>query len=309
MRTIAKNHPTRKNTTVLHHIPAGFDQVYEDLMNYNETFSFILEMRSTMNKYGKLSDRQWGAIAKCLAPKPVVDPLQVLVEQCNIPITVSASSARFIAKTHSWTFNPRTLIVTQIKSKNRGGFMVRVKIDWTGNVSECRCCGKALSDWRSQATGVGPYCVKKTGIAYVRNQADVARFQKEMEALAAKIGEVEVMIKNWGIETGMSDLESAVATSTPVTLAPPAPAPAPVVEQSCPRIPIGHFQWDPSNGLLVSRREDSEKYINLDDLPEMVQVYNDETKRAINFQRRMRESQYLRYKSTNPDFALEVIFE
>jgi hypothetical protein len=268
MRTIAKNHPTRKNTKVTHHIPTQFDQTYDDLMNYNGTFSFVLDMRSTMNRYGKLSDKQWAAIAKCLAPKPKVDPLQVLVENCNIPIVVSASSARFIAKTYQWSFNPRTLIVTQIKSKNRGGFMVRVKIDWSGNVTSCRCCGKALSDWRSQATGVGPYCVKKTGITYVRNQADVARFQKEMEDFATKIGEVEVMIKNWGIETGISDLEAAVANSTPTKIE---------IKPTGVIIPIQYLDWKPETKTLEAKLANLANFFDIDNPPQNLGVFNSTT--------------------------------
>lgn len=307
MKILIKNHPTRKNTRVTHNIPNGFDQVYDDLILYSGTFSFILGLRDVMNRYGKLSDKQWAAVAKCFAPKPVVDPNAVAVASCFIPITLSASSARYIAKTNQWNFNPRTLIVTQIKSTNRRGFVVRAKVDWTGNVSSCRCCGKALSDWKSQATGVGPYCVKRTGIAYVKTQADVARFKQEMEVLASQLGEFEVMIKDWGIESGMSDLQAAIGgvnTKTIVEL-----PQVSVIKPPMINIPIEHFTWDPSNGLLVSSREDSKKYIDFLDMPEMIQVFNNLTQRAINFQRRLHESKYSRYKSTNPDYPVEVIFE
>lgn len=313
MRTIVKNHPTRKNTNVTHHIPTGFDQVYDDLINYNGTFSFVLEMRSTMNKYGKLSDKQWNAVMKCLAPKPAEDPNVIAVASCNIPITVSASAARYIAKANQWTFNPRTFVVTQIKYKNHRGYMVRAKINWTGNVSECRCCGKTLEDWRSQATGVGPYCVKKTGITYVKNQADVARFQKEMEVLAAKLGEVEVFIKKWHLNTGSGDLDGAVANTKPQTVQPvtrtinPAPAVTPP-NPTYPTIPVEHFKWDQNNGLLLSTVEKSKQYIDPANMPDMIHVYSDTTKRAINFRRRVLKSGD-RYISTNSDYLLEVIFE
>lgn len=277
MRTITKNHPTRKNTKVTHHIPAGFDQAYDDLMNYNGTFSFVLDMRSAVNKYGKLSDKQWGAIAKCLAPKPKQDPTLVLVENCNIPIVVSASSARFIAKNNSWTFNPRTLVVTQIKSKNRGGFMVKVKVDWSGNVTSCRCCGKALSDWRSQATGVGPYCVKKTGITYVKNQADVARFQKEMEDFATKIGEVEVMIKNWGIEVGMEELENAIGSSTPTNVE---------VKPAQVEIPIQYLDWKPETKTFEAKLQALNNFLDITNPPMTLNVYNSATDRRVQFMQR-----------------------
>lgn len=303
MRTIVKNHPTRKNTSVTHHIPTGFDQVYDDLINYNGTFSFVIEMRSTMNKYGKLSDKQWNAVMKCLAPKPAEDPNVIAVASCNIPITVSASAARYIAKANQWTFNPRTFVVTQVKSKNHRGYMVRAKINWTGNVSECRCCGKTLEDWRSQATGVGPYCVKKTGITYVKKLADVARFQKEMEVLAAKLGEVEVFIKKWHLNTGSGDLDGAIENTKPVTTTTATPSPSPY-----PIIPVEHFKWDQEEGLLLRSLKESRAYVDPSNMPDMIQVYSDTTKRAINFRRRVLKSGD-RYISTNSDYLLEIIFE
>lgn len=297
MKTIVKNHPTRKNMKVTHHIPVGFDQTYDDLMNYNGMFSFVLDMRGTMYRYGKLSDKQWAAIAKCLAPKPKVDPLMVLVESCTIPIVVSASSARFIAKVHKWDFNPRTLVVTQIKSKNRGSFTVKVKIDWTGNVSTCRCCGRALTDWKSQATGVGPHCVKKTGIAYVRNQADVARFQKEMEDLATKIGEVEVMIKNWGIETGMSDLEVAITGSTPTKIQ---------IKPTGVVIPIQYLDWKPEAKSFEAKLGNLTNFLDAANPPQNLGVFNPNTGKTAQFMQRSQINGIYKYEILDLDIPTAV---
>jgi len=191
-------------------------QTHKDLMAYNGTFDLLLNMRSTLIRYGKLTDRQWAAAAKCLAPKPLDQP-QTLSVKCNRPITISTNVARQIARINNWPFNPRTLIVTEIKSTSRKELTLVVKIDWTGDSQDCRCCGKALTDWRSQATGVGPVCVKRTSIKYVTKQADVARFQKEMEALAQKLGEVEVTIKHWNIQAGLQELLAVALTAVPTT--------------------------------------------------------------------------------------------
>ena len=213
-------------------IPQGYEQTHKDLMSYNGMFDLLLNMRSALIRYGKLSDKQWAAAAKCLVPRPTDQP-QTLSVSCNIPITVSANAAREIARNNNWPFNPRTLIVTQIKSTDRKGFTVVVKIDWTGDSQDCRCCGKALTDWRSQATGVGPVCVKRTSIKYVTNQADVARFQKEMEALAQQLGEVEVTIKRWAIQAGLKELQAIIPVSRYV-----APAPTKVNIDDCTWNPL-----------------------------------------------------------------------
>lgn len=195
-------------------VPQGYESVHQSLMTYNGMFDLLLNLRTTFLRYGKLTDKQWAAAAKCLAPKPQ-DQTQDLSVKCNIPITISANAARIVARANNWPFNPRTLTVTEIKSADRKGFTLVVKIDWTGDSQDCRCCGKALTDWRSQATGVGPVCVKRTNIKYVTNQADVARFQQEMEALAQKLGEVEVTIKRWHIQQGISAVQAAAKPATP----------------------------------------------------------------------------------------------
>jgi len=195
-------------------VPQGYESVHQSLMSYNGMFDLLLNLRTAFLRYGKLTDKQWAAAAKCLAPKPQDQP-QALSIKCDIPITISANAARTIARNYGWPFNPRTLKVTEIKSADRKGFTLVVKIDWTGDSQDCRCCGKALTDWRSQATGVGPVCVKRTSIKYVTNQADVARFQQEMEALAQKLGEVEVTLKKWHIQQGISTVQHAAKSATP----------------------------------------------------------------------------------------------
>jgi hypothetical protein len=298
MRTITRNHPvTRK--PVSHQIPSGFDKVYKDLMDYNGTFSFILSMRSTMLKYGKLTDKQWTSVAKCLAPKPVEDPTVVAVASCDIPITISPTSARYIAKVNKWGFNPQTLTVTQIKSQNKSGYHVRAKIDWTSSVSVCRCCGKSLTDWRSQATGVGPVCVKGTGITYVRNQSDIARFQQEMQDLCSKIGEVEVFIKKWHIRQGSESLDKAIQSSSPVKIE---------VEPPKVVLPLQYFDWDVNSKTLTCSFQKLAQYINQSALPDTLSLHNSVTDMSVTFIRRAgaRIDGSALYVSTDPNHPISM---
>ena len=241
---------TSSNQVVNLVIPQEYEQTHKDLMAYNGTFDLLLNMRSSLIRYGKLSDRQWAAAAKCLAPKPLDQP-QILSVKCNRPIIISTNTARQIARINNWPFNPRTLIVTQIKSTDRKGFTVVVKIDWTGDSQDCRCCGKALTDWRSQATGVGPVCVKRTSIKYVTNQADVARFQMEMEALAQKLGEVEVTLKRWNIQAGLQELiAAAIHVPSTTTVVPTTPT-QPTTTSAHFRFDIANCTWNPARKTFV----------------------------------------------------------
>lgn len=264
----AKKAATSKQPT----IPAGFDQVYKDLMAYNGTFNLLLNIRSAIMRYGKLSDKQWMAAQKCLAPQAVQDPSLILVDICNIPITVTPTSARYIAKKHNWPVNPCTLTATQIISQDSRTVTLRVKMDWSSNVSSCRCCGKTLTDWKSQATGVGPYCVKRTSIPYVRNQADVARFQKEMEDLCAKMGEVEVVIKKYHIKEGRRNLDAAVQASSPTK-----------IEVNVPTnlvFPLSYCDWKEKERVLLMKEHLSPTSL---EHAKAVSIHNSVTDKSVNF--------------------------
>ena len=285
-RTNSANTAPRKPVTIV--VPTGFEQVHTDLMAYSGTFGFVLDLRSKLCKYGKLSDKQWEAAKKCLAPKPVVDPNVVLVDSCNVPIVVTATSARHIAKTVGWPMNPTTLVVTKIKNRDRRGFTATVKADWTGNVSVCRCCGKSLTDWRSQATGVGPVCVKGTGIQYVRSQQDVARFQQEMQDLCKKMGEVEVYIKGWHVKEGMHTIDNITSTATPkAVVAPPKPA-NPVLQKISNNISVSStlFQWDPEIHTFTGKWDDVANHGIEPKLLENITITNPATNGFATFNRR-----------------------
>ena len=227
-------------------IPMQHTQTHKDMIAYNGTFNLILNIRHTFTKYGKLTDKQWSAVQKCLQPLVVQDPNVVLVRNCAIPIVISASSARYIAKSNNWPMNPCTLLVTQVLSQNKGTIKMKVKMDWSGTVGACRCCGKSLTDWRSQATGVGPVCVKRTNIKYVTSTSDIARFQQDMEALCISMGEVVVEVKRWAFKEGLSAVLSAISNNTPTTV-------APVITPTSPTYFTYHlsdFIWDEVNRTL-----------------------------------------------------------
>jgi len=292
-RTSSASKAPRKPVSIV--VPTGLEQVHTDLMAYNGTFGFVLDLRSKLCKYGKLSDKQWEAAKKCLAPKPVADPNAVLVESCNVPIVISATSARHIAKTTGWPMNPTTLVVTQIKNRDRRGFTATVKADWSGSVSVCRCCGKSLTDWRSQATGVGPVCVKGTGIQYVTNKQDIARFQKDMENLCKQMGEVEVYIKGWHVKQGLSAIDAISSTATPKVVA-PAPAPTttnPVVLQKISNnisVPSTLFKYDPETRTFTGKWDDVANHGIEPKLLENIIMTNPVTGNSAKFMRRTADS-------------------
>lgn len=258
--------PNSPSMPLVQPVTTGYSPELEQfLLSYNGTFSFILDIRSKFLKYKRLSDKQWDGVRKCMVQqqKNNAGPITTAIK-CSIPIVVSATAARVIAKMHGWSFNPCTFVLTSIVSYDRKGYTVKGKIDWTGNATSCRCCQKDLTDWRSQATGVGPVCVKRLSISYVKDKNDIARFQKEMEDLCAKLGEVEFYIKKWSMDDNYRkaiDKTIALIANSASTQAITTPAPTPVVAYTPPyisesvNIRYANCDWDDSFRRLTVKHK------------------------------------------------------
>ena len=80
----------------------------------------------------------------------------------------------------------------------------------TSDVSSCRCCGKDLTDWRSQATGVGPVCSKYLGIPYVKKEEDVVVYKKLLKLKIDKIGDLTFWLAKSQIKEGKTELEESI---------------------------------------------------------------------------------------------------
>lgn len=277
-------------------IPNGYQQVYNDLMAYTGNFNLLHNLRNAINRYGKLTDKQWAAAEKCLTPQATPDPNAILADGCQVPITVSASAARYIAKTHNWPVNPRTLTVVQIKSYSRRKYKVKVKIDWDSNVSECRCCGKSLTDWRSQATGVGPTCVKRTNIQYVKHQSDVARFQQEIQKLVAQLGIVDVELKDWHIQFGSDALERIVKAAKPT----PVQAAVSVNPVSVPLVYLSDCVWNEQDRTIHFDLNKALK-MGIDDNTDKVRIHNKVTGKTVHFVKLSQLHNISRYASLSDD--------
>jgi len=309
-RSVGTPYPKKAKKPVVPTIPAGYEQLHKDLLAYNGTFHVVLSIRSALLKYGKLSDKQWAVVSKCLTSAPIVDPNTILADGCHVPITVSASAARYIAKTHNWPVNPRTLTVVQIKSYSRRKYKVKVKIDWDSNVSECRCCGKSLTDWRSQATGVGPTCVKRTNIQYVKHQSDVARFQQQIQQLVAQLGIVEVELKDWHIQFGSDALERIVKVAKPTPVQAPvatytAQPIATVNPVSVPLVYLSDCIWNEQDRTLHFDLNKALKMC-IDDNTEKIYIHNVVTGRTVLFAKLTQVHNIIRYASMSDDYGNNV---
>ena len=176
-------------------------ETVEKLKEYKGSFSFLVDLRNKVIRGKQLSPAQIASAAKCLErdsqPKPAHQSVKVSKD-----IVVKKWFARNLQKERGLEFAPFTLTITEIYDESARAVKATVKMT-SGEVSVCRCCGAALKDEKSQATGLGPVCSKKLGVKYITNMADVTRFKADLAKRIAAIGSFEVWIPKSQVVSGL----------------------------------------------------------------------------------------------------------
>ena len=124
-------------------------------------------------------------------------------------IKISRFIAKRVAEENDLEFKPFLLTITKVLKETNKAYQVVGKMN-TSDVSSCRCCGKDLTDWRSQATGVGPVCSKTLGIPYVKKEEDVVVYKKLLKLKIDKIGDLTFWLAKSQIKEGKSELEESI---------------------------------------------------------------------------------------------------
>lgn len=184
----------------------------EKVKNYNGNNNFINSLKSGVIKYGKLTENQLKAAEKFFGNdvKLSVDFDKVVdTKIVNVDIKVSKFIAKKIKEDNKLEFAPFLLTISQVLGETNKAYKVVGKMT-TSDVTSCRCCGKDLTDWRSQATGVGPTCSKHLNIPYVKKQEDVEVFKKMLKFKIDQIGDLTFWLAKSQIVDGGEDLSKAI---------------------------------------------------------------------------------------------------
>jgi hypothetical protein len=174
---------------------------------YNGNNGFMISLKSGLTKYGSLTPKQLSAasnfFSKFEEPKTETP---VEVKNVNVDIKVTKFIAKKIAEDNELEFRPFLMTLSKVLKETPKAYQVVGKMT-TSDVSSCRCCGKDLTDWRSQATGVGPVCSKSLGIPYVKKEEDVEVFKKLLKIKIDKIGDLTFWLAKSQIVEGGSKLK------------------------------------------------------------------------------------------------------
>lgn len=131
----------------------------EQVRVYNGQNSFMLSLRSNLNRWGKLSPKQLAAAEKFLAPKPA-PKTEDFTYKAGDKINITKWLSRTLAKQNNMEYFFRNLVVEECHAESIKAIQVSFRFD-SEVTSSCHCCGRGLDNEISKATGVGPVCAKK----------------------------------------------------------------------------------------------------------------------------------------------------
>ena len=189
--------------------------------NYDGNNYFINSLKLGLSKYGKLTPKQLIAadnfFSKLETPKVEVSnqPINgnIVISKpenkerlVNVNIKVTKFVAKNIAEKNKLDFRPFLITVSKVVSETSKSYQLVGRMT-TSDVTSCRCCGLDLTDWRSQATGVGPVCSKNLGIPYVKNKEDIEVFKKMLQLKINQIGDLTFWVAKSQIVEGLNELK------------------------------------------------------------------------------------------------------
>jgi hypothetical protein len=186
-------------------------EISTQVQNYKGNNGFISSLQGGLKKYGKLTERQLSAAGKFFSkvntPKKMENTTQP--KEINVNIKISKFIAKRVAEENDLEFKPFLITITKVLRETAKAYQVVGKMN-TSDVSSCRCCGKDLTDWRSQATGVGPVCSKSLGIPYVRKEEDIVVYKKLLKLKIDKIGDLTFWLAKSQIKEGKEELNDSI---------------------------------------------------------------------------------------------------
>ena len=172
------------------------------IQSYTGQNSFVKDLQSKLEKYGKLSEKQVSVALNQIQKE--IDKENTI--KLNVPaegdtIIVGRRIGQRLKETYGLKFNPTLLDITKVlgispKAVKFSGKMTVKR----GDI--CVCCGKTLTDEFSMLTKMGKTCAKHMGVEYITDKSQADRFREEYLKRVEEIGEMEFwvpksQIKKW----------------------------------------------------------------------------------------------------------------
>lgn len=161
---------------------------------YQGENSFVKEIQSKLEKYGKLSEKQINAALNQINKEITKENTVNL----NIPtigetVKIGRVIGQDLKERHGLKFNPILIDITKVLAVSPKAVKFSGKMTVKrGDV--CMCCAKTLTDEFSMLTRMGKTCAKHMGVEYITDSSQSERFRNEYLAKVEEIGEMDFWI-------------------------------------------------------------------------------------------------------------------
>ncbi len=172
------------------------------IQSYTGENSFVKEIQSKLEKYGKLSDKQVDAALGQIKKEET----KAATKHMNIPtegdtIQVGRKIGQQMKETYGLQFNPTILDITKVLAISPKAVKFSGKMT-VKRCNVCVCCAKTLTDEFSMITKMGKTCAKHMRVEYIKDKSQADRFREDYLKRVEEIGTMEFWVpksqlKNW----------------------------------------------------------------------------------------------------------------
>jgi hypothetical protein len=172
------------------------------IQSYTGENSFVKEIQSKLEKYGKLSDKQVDAALGQIKKEET----KATTKHMNIPtegdtIQVGRKIGQQMKETYGLQFNPTILDITKVLAISPKAVKFSGKMT-VKRCNVCVCCAKTLTDEFSMITKMGKTCAKHMRVEYIKDKSQADRFREDYLKRVEEIGTMEFWVpksqlKNW----------------------------------------------------------------------------------------------------------------
>jgi len=164
------------------------------IQSYKGENTFVKDIQSKLEKYGKLSDKQVSAAVSQIQKEEDKERTYKM----NWPIAgdtiiLGRKIGQQLKETYGLEFNPTLIDITSILgvSPRAVRFSGKMTIK-RGNI--CMCCGRELTDEFSMLTKMGKTCATHMKMEYIKDKSEAERFRQEYLKRVEEIGTFEFWV-------------------------------------------------------------------------------------------------------------------
>jgi hypothetical protein len=161
---------------------------------YNGPSDFVNDIKSKLEMFGKLSDKQVSAALNQIQKEETKNATRKMnLALDGDTIIVGRSIGQKMKETYGLKFNPTLLDLTKVLAISPKAIKLAGKMTIKrGDV--CVCCGRTLTDEFSMLTKMGKTCAGHMGVEYITDKSQAERFRNEYLKRVEEIGEMEFWV-------------------------------------------------------------------------------------------------------------------